>query len=95
MSAKHTPGPWTRRSIPGHLFELYTDAGDPILRIRGGMMPSLEDARVLEAAPELLEVARLVAALTCRDGAGPIGICPTCEAIREAAALLARVRGED
>lgn len=52
-----TPGPWTRRSIPGHLFELQGADGNPVLRIRGGMMPALDDARLLEAAPELLAAA--------------------------------------
>lgn len=56
--AKHTPGPWQRRSIPGHLFELKNAAGDIVLRIRGGMMPTLDDARVLEAAAEMAELLR-------------------------------------
>lgn len=64
--ATYTPGPWERRSIPGHLFELHNAAGEVVLRIRGGMMPSVEDARVLEAAPELLDVVRALLALQNR-----------------------------
>jgi hypothetical protein len=50
---------WTRRSIPGHLFEI-SDASGPVLRIRGGLMPTLETARLLTAAPEMLEALRAV-----------------------------------
>jgi hypothetical protein len=52
--AEYTPGPWTRRAIPGHLFELHTEDGTPVMRIRGGMMPTLADGNLLAAAPELL-----------------------------------------
>ena len=54
----HTKGPWIRKSIPGHLFELADTEGNPVMRIRGGMMPTLEDARLMEAAPELLAALR-------------------------------------
>jgi hypothetical protein len=50
---------WTRKSIPGHLFEITDEDGTPVLRIRGGMMPTLEHARLIAAAPALLEAARL------------------------------------
>lgn len=50
------PNPrWERRSIPGHLFEIKDwDSGEPILRIRGGMMPTLAHAVLIESAPQLL-----------------------------------------
>ena len=51
---EHTSGPWKRRSIPGHLFEITDLLNNPVIRIRGGMMPTLEDARLLESAPDLL-----------------------------------------
>lgn len=57
-NTKHTPGPWQRRSIPGHLFEIKNTQGEIVLRIRGGMMPTLEDSQLLEAAPELVEMLR-------------------------------------
>jgi hypothetical protein len=60
--AGHTPGPWRRKSIPGHLFELNNAAGDIILRIRGGIMPTLTDARLLAEAPAMLDALRNVAA---------------------------------
>jgi hypothetical protein len=53
MSA-HTAGPWRRRSIPGHIFEISNASGEIVLRIRGGMMPTLPDARLLSAAPDML-----------------------------------------
>lgn len=53
-SPTHSPGPWKRKSIPGHLFELSDAGGNPVLRIRGGMMPTLADATLLEGAPSLL-----------------------------------------
>lgn len=54
MNAKHTPGPWSRKSIPGHLFEIHDADENPVFRIRGGMMPTLSDAMLIAAAPELL-----------------------------------------
>lgn len=48
-----TPGPWQRKQIPGHLFEISNAAGEVVLRIRGGMMPTLNDARLLTAASEM------------------------------------------
>lgn len=68
MSAKHTAGPWERKSIPGHLFEIQDSAANPVLRIRGGMMPTLEDARLIAAAPELL--AALEAIVEIEEGPG-------------------------
>lgn len=56
--SKPTPGPWERKSIPGHLFELHNSSGDIVLRIRGGMVPTLADARLLEAAPQMLDALR-------------------------------------
>jgi hypothetical protein len=58
--SKHTDGPWKRRSIPGHLFEVSSETGEMVFRIRGGMMPVLEDARLIETAPELLDVLKQV-----------------------------------
>lgn len=58
MSAKHTPGPWEFRAIPGHLFEIHDTAKNPVLRLRGGMQPTLHDARLLAAAPRMLAALR-------------------------------------
>ena len=54
----HTPGPWQRKSIPGHLFEINNGQGEIVLRIRGGMMPTLADARLLAEAPALLALVK-------------------------------------
>jgi len=58
---KHTPGPWTHRSIPGHVFEILS--GEHIVfRVRSGMMPVLADADLLAAAPDLLEELKMAEA---------------------------------
>lgn len=89
MSERFTAGPWKRRSIPGHLFELTGAAGEVVLRIRGGLVPRLEDAKLLEAAPELYEVlSRFTASADAAAGA------LDWPEYREARALLARIRGE-
>lgn len=51
----HTPGPWVRRSIPGHLFEIVGADGNAVLKIRGGMMPMLEDAARIVACVNAFE----------------------------------------
>lgn len=68
MSIKHTPGPWRRKSIPGHLFEIHDADENPIFRIRGGMMPTLSDAVLIAAAPELLHALQRIADMRDRDG---------------------------
>ena len=66
--SKHTQGPWKRRSIPGHLFEITDSAENPVLRLRGGMMPSLEDSMLLTAAPDLLEACNAALGLAWEVG---------------------------
>lgn len=68
MSTKHTPGPWSRKSIPGHLFEIHTADNSPVFRIRGGMMPTLHDAALIAAAPDLLHALLRIADMRDRDG---------------------------
>lgn len=67
MKTQFTPGPWTRKSIPGHLFEISGSSG-PVFRIRGGMMPSLEDARLLEQAPAMFAALERIADMLDREG---------------------------
>ena len=66
--SKHTQGPWKRRSIPGHLFEITDSTGNPVVRIRGGMMPTLDDAILLAAAPDLLEACKSALGLAWEVG---------------------------
>lgn len=68
MSAKHTPGPWTIEGWEGEPFIVgpevhYVNHGDPavickVLRY-GGTRPTEANARLIAAAPDLLEAARL------------------------------------
>ena len=62
----HTPGPWKRKSIPGHLFEIHDTQGNPVIRVRSGMMPTHGDAHLIIAAPDLL-LACKEALLGCTD----------------------------
>lgn len=64
MTTKHTSGPWESRSIPGQLFEIHDASRDPVFRIRGGMNPTLADARLIAAAPELLAACERALALS-------------------------------
>jgi hypothetical protein len=89
---KFTLGPWKRKSIPGHVFELHNEAGDIVLRIRGGMMPTLEDSRLLEAAPELLDLVRtFYSYIGTMKASGLIAGEPWMEKIRP---LLSRIEGD-
>jgi hypothetical protein len=50
----HTPGPWNIVSTATY-FEINDSEKFPILRINGGMTPIEANARLIAAAPELLE----------------------------------------
>jgi hypothetical protein len=94
---KHTPGPWTELD----------NTGDIIIADRPGegmfTIASLENqsprgdekcanARLIAAAPELLEALKGVfAELACHDGARPI--CWTCDAVVAARAAIAKAEG--
>lgn len=86
MIARHTPGPWMYKLIRGQLFEIHNAAGEIVLRIRGGMLPSLRDAQLLGEAPAMH--AALAEALNHLDG---IGAPPDKAVLR---ALLARIDGK-
>ncbi len=91
FETRHTPGPWQRKAIPGHVFELTDADGNPVLRIRGGMMPSFHDALLLEAAPELKHWICEVLERCMLDDHAP-DVARELEA--EARALLARIDGK-
>lgn len=57
--ANYTSGPWEQKSIPDRLFEIHNTNGDIILRLRSGMIPTVGDARLIQAAPKLLEACKL------------------------------------
>ena len=63
--AKHTPGPWKRDERSRWL--IVTDSGDQVAVVRGGDnydpqdQPADDRARLIAAAPELLEACEYVA----------------------------------
>lgn len=61
---KHTPGPW-KVNQSSTRFELLGPDVFPILRINGGMVPIEANARLIAAAPELLDA--LKALVNCPD----------------------------
>lgn len=90
--AQHTPGPWKAIQLPpnetwkaqGHI----EAAGKPI-----AMTARIEDARLIAAAPELLEALE-----GCKDAmelARQMGLLPDCclDAIRGARAAIAKAKG--
>jgi hypothetical protein len=64
---EHTPGPWTGRTIVGKLFEITDSDGEPVLRVRSGMMPTQPDARLIAAAPDLLAALEALAEQTAMN----------------------------
>jgi len=101
----HTPGPWeVHELIPdGHIirksgtYEIATDDYDVAMFARcGGPFRKLADAQLAAAAPELLEVAKLLVAAE-RASAGYIddaAIEALIEATERAEAAIAKAEGE-
>jgi hypothetical protein len=54
---QHTPGPWKFISTSTR-FELNDAENFPVLRINGGMVPTEANAKLIAAAPELLQELR-------------------------------------
>ena len=73
-AAQHTPGPWLRKSSPGDLFGLCTAAGESILYIHNGVMPTLEDACLISAAPDLLTACKAALDAFDMDAQVPLDI---------------------
>ncbi len=100
MTNKHTPGPWK------HVVK-YGDNSGPINGPDGKAVASIvgnstrpteekgANARLIAAAPELLEVARSAAAIGYHgmpEGEGPCR-CSRCDLVREASATIAKATG--
>lgn len=65
MAAKHTPGPWKTQSIENQR-HVWGPDGDCIVSIHNGSLPDDErkaNARLIAAAPDLLEACEAVAEL--------------------------------
>ena len=63
----HTQGPWVAKDHTKR-FELLDSDGFPILRINGGMIPTDANARLIAAAPELLEALEALTSLVQGNG---------------------------
>ena len=96
--SKHTPGPWVVEGL-----NVYGNVeGGPVARIApvGPGNPFDEaNARLVGAAPDLLEALAQTICITCEEPVGgppielPGGIqCPSCRAARSA---IAKARGDD
>lgn len=96
----HTPGPW-KDILEGYDYVVRSEGGQGyrVLSIRTGVIPSPPDARLIAAAPEMLDtLAELIAEHDERSrqqmetpGYGPI---PDTGGIVLARMLLARINGE-
>jgi hypothetical protein len=65
MSAQHTPGPWTA----SHIGEIRGSADrQTVAYVRGPSATSAADARLIAAAPDLLDMARKALAAWTGDG---------------------------
>ena len=62
MSAQHTPGPWTVVAID------WAETGNARFEIKGIRRTGMADARLIAAAPELLEALKEIIAAADGDG---------------------------
>jgi len=98
---KHTPGPW-KFEQNGHDHNLWGDGhAGRVLTIRDGVIPMNSDARLIAAAPELLEhlqtLADYLAEAHAEDKAADHygdEDCSYCRALDHARAAIARATGE-
>lgn len=89
----HTPGVWTLLHVRGA--EVFDDEGEIIMSMNRPSEEVMANARLISAAPELLSVARSVAAMgfhTMPKGQ-PECVCSRCELVREARAVIAKATG--
>lgn len=82
--SEHSPGPW---KWDGGL-RIYDATDEQVAKVEA----SDADARLIAAAPELLDLVRRYERGCCCHPTDGLDACPEC---REAAALLARIDGGD
>ena len=91
MTTKHTPGPWiTDQGVPyvdKRLFNVWDIEGNVITRVYG----KVADARLITAAPELLDALIVALAVLQKDLAGQVKYGP--KAISLARAAVAKAEG--
>jgi hypothetical protein len=75
MIPKHAPGPWTSRRHPGQGFEILDADGHPVMRQRGGLVPTVPDAQLMTQSAALAGALRRlcdrVEAIELEDGSTP------------------------
>ncbi|MBV9483804.1 MAG: hypothetical protein JO249_24110, partial [Acidobacteria bacterium] len=59
QTAQHTPGPWQAITTATR-FTVNDKDGFPVLRINGGMVPVEANARLIAAAPDMLDALEFV-----------------------------------
>ena len=68
-NAKHTPGQWTTKiRQPGTMLTVENETGEYVCSLLGGDEHKQENARLIAAAPAMLEALRAVAALANGQG---------------------------
>lgn len=66
---KHTPGKWTTKiRQPGTMLTVENETGEYVCSLLGGDEHKQENARLIAAAPAMLEALRAVAALANGQG---------------------------
>jgi hypothetical protein len=92
IQTTHTPKPW-KFEMDGEHYTLWGGGRRRVLTIRDGVIPMLEDERLIEAAPELLEA--LTELLDQLDGIGiPEWHGAEGLSLKQAKAAIEKARGE-
>jgi len=89
--SKHTPGPWSTTKTFGGQILVHTEANFVVAIVRGYKHPYKSNARLIAAAPELLDALQLLIDMDVAYQRGPkVG-----EAVEYARAAIAKATGED
>lgn len=84
----HTPGPWTWTWQEERTCYALKGSNGQVLEITKGLTPTIDDQRLIAAAPRMRELLAKLANETCDHG--PMPFCPR----DEARAILRDVEGE-
>lgn len=90
---KHTPGPWEVGSTIESDTQAIIHDGDSVLAILTTIPPNPANARLIAAAPDLLEALRKMADMVEAEVLGPEWVWAH-EIIEEARAAIAKATGE-
>jgi hypothetical protein len=89
MDTKHTPGPWEVQVFDGRI-EVVDASGAVVLVFRNASAETLANARLIAAAPELLEALRDVLRIA---KAASIGVTGNAKRIERAESAIAKATG--